>query len=98
MGGNPQVVAVDVNLSGVPARRRVVERSEAAKGKTDLTSAPIIVAGGRGLKQKENFSLIFELAEAIGASVGASPPVGDAEWLPRQYQVGSSGQTVSPRM
>jgi electron transfer flavoprotein alpha subunit len=54
--------------------------------------------GGRGLKQKENFNVIFELAEAVGGSVGASRPVVDAEWLPREYQIGSSGQTVSPRL
>jgi electron transfer flavoprotein alpha subunit len=50
------------------------------------------------LKEKQNFNLIFELAEAMGASVGASRPVVDSEWLPREYQVGSSGQTVSPRL
>jgi electron transfer flavoprotein alpha subunit len=56
------------------------------------------VAGGRGLKQKENFSLISELADALGGAVGASRPVVDAEWLPREYQIGSSGQTVSPKL
>jgi electron transfer flavoprotein alpha subunit len=96
-GGSPEVVAFPVQLSG-GSRRKVLERMEAPKGKTDLTSAPIIVSGGRGLKQKENFSLVFELAEAIGGSVGASRPVVDAEWLPREYQIGSSGQTVSPRL
>src|SRR5262249_8919837 len=75
-----------------------VDRSEAPKGQADLTSAPIIVAGGRGLKQKENFSLIFELAEALGGAVGASRPVVDAEWLPREYQIGSSGQTVALKL
>ena len=79
-------------------RRKLIELSGVQKGKADLSSAPIIVSGGRGLKQKENFSLIFELAEAIGGSVGASRPVVDAEWLPREYQVGSSGQTVSPKL
>jgi electron transfer flavoprotein alpha subunit len=79
-------------------KRRVVERVEAPKGQADLTSAPIIVAGGRGLKQKENFNLVFELANAVGGSVGASRPVVDAEWLPREYQIGSSGQTVSPKL
>jgi electron transfer flavoprotein alpha subunit len=79
-------------------RRKLVERVGAQKGKADLSSAPIIVSGGRGLKQKENFNLIFELAEAIGGSVGASRPVVDAEWLPREYQIGSSGQTVSPKL
>ena len=56
------------------------------------------MAGGRGLKQKENFSLIFDLAEALGGAVGASRPVVDAEWLPREYQIGSSGQTVAPKL
>ncbi|HYR90463.1 MAG TPA: electron transfer flavoprotein subunit alpha/FixB family protein [Terriglobia bacterium] len=96
-GGSAEVVAFPVQLSG-GSRRKLLERVEAPKGKADLSSAPIIVSGGRGLKQKENFSLVFELAEAIGGSVGASRPVVDAEWLPREYQVGSSGQTVSPRL
>jgi electron transfer flavoprotein alpha subunit len=96
-GGSAEVVALPAQLSGGP-RRKVLERVEAPKGKADLSSAPIIVSGGRGLKQKENFSLVFELAEAIGGSVGASRPVVDAEWLPREYQIGSSGQTVSPRL
>ena len=96
-GGNPEVVNLPVEIPVRP-RRKVVERGEAQKGKADLTSAPIIVAGGRGLKQKENFVLISELAEAMGGSVGASRPVVDAEWLPREYQIGSSGQTVSPKL
>jgi len=96
-GGNAEVVTLPVTINAAP-RRKVLERVEATKGKADLSSAPIIVSGGRGLKEKQNFSLIFELAEAMGASVGASRPVVDAEWLPREYQVGSSGQTVSPRL
>jgi electron transfer flavoprotein alpha subunit len=96
-GGNAEISSFPVTLKNA-ARRKVVERTEAPKGKVDLTSAPIIVSGGRGLKEKQNFSLVFELAEAIGASVGASRPVVDAEWLPREYQIGSSGQTVSPKL
>ena len=96
-GGNAEVIVFPVQLTGTP-KREILNRVEAPKGQTDLSSAPIIVSGGRGLKQKENFNLIFELAEAIGGSVGASRPVVDAEWLPREYQVGSSGQTVSPRL
>ena len=96
-GGNAEVIVFPVQLTGTP-KRKILNRVEAPKGQTDLSSAPIIVSGGRGLKQKENFNLIFELAEAIGGSVGASRPVVDAEWLPREYQVGSSGQTVSPRL
>jgi electron transfer flavoprotein alpha subunit len=97
VGGSAEVVSFPVQPTAAP-RRRVVERVEAPRGKADLTSAPIIVSGGRGLKQKENFNVIFELAEAVGGSVGASRPVVDAEWLPREYQIGSSGQTVSPRL
>jgi electron transfer flavoprotein alpha subunit len=97
MGGNAAVEKLSLDVPA-PVKRKVIERVEARKGKTDLTSAPIIVSGGRGLKQKENFALISELAEAIGGSVGASRPVVDAEWLPREYQIGSSGQTVSPKL
>jgi len=96
-GGSAELASFPVSFAGKP-RRTVVERVEAPKGQTDLSSAPIIVSGGRGLKEKANFNLIFELAEALGASVGASRPVVDADWLPREYQIGSSGQTVSPRL
>jgi electron transfer flavoprotein alpha subunit len=96
-GGNAEIASFQVTLAGSP-RRTVVERVEAPKGKADLTAAPVIVAGGRGLKEKQNLNIVFELAEAMGASVGASRPVVDAEWLPREYQIGSSGQTVSPKL
>jgi electron transfer flavoprotein alpha subunit len=95
-GGNAEVVKIPAQPAA--SRRKLLERVGVQKGKVDLSSAPIIVSGGRGLKQKENFSMIFELAEAIGGSVGASRPVVDAEWLPREYQIGSSGQTVSPKL
>lgn len=97
LGGNAEVTSFPVQIQSA-SRRKVLERVEAPKGKADLSSAPIIVSGGRGLKQKENFNLIFELADAIGGAVGASRPVVDAEWLPREYQIGSSGQTVSPKL
>jgi electron transfer flavoprotein alpha subunit len=97
-GGSPEVEALSVDMSKVPARRRLLGQSKAPKGNVDLGSAAIIVAGGRGLKQKENFSLISDLADALGGAVGASRPVVDAEWLPREYQIGSSGQTVAPKL
>lgn len=97
-GGTAEAEPVTVDLTAITTRRRVLGRSQAPKGEVDLASASIIVAGGRGLKQKENFGLISELAGAFGGAVGASRPVVDAEWLPREYQIGSSGQTVAPRL
>jgi electron transfer flavoprotein alpha subunit len=97
-GGTPEIATVAVDLGGATPGRKVLGKTQAPKGQVDLTSAPVIVAGGRGLKQKENFSLISDLADALGGAVGASRPVVDAEWLPREHQIGSSGQTVSPRL
>jgi electron transfer flavoprotein alpha subunit len=97
-GGTPEKEVLSVDFTKIPVRRRSLGLSKSSKGNVDLASASIIVAGGRGLKQKENFSLISELADALGGAVGASRPVVDAEWLPREYQIGSSGQTVSPKL
>jgi electron transfer flavoprotein alpha subunit len=97
-GGSPEVVSYPVDFGNIADRRRVVARQEAPKSAVDLTSAPVIVAAGRGLKQKENLAIVAELAEVLGGVVGASRPVVDAEWMPREYQVGSSGQTVAPKL
>ncbi len=70
---------------------------ESAEG-VDLTAANIIVAVGRGIKEKENLGLIENLAKALGGEVAASRPVCDNGWLPMDRQVGSSGQTVAPRL
>jgi electron transfer flavoprotein alpha subunit len=67
-----------------------------SSSKVELTEAQIIVSGGRGLKEPTNFKLIEELAEALGAAVGASRAVVDAGWKPHSYQVGLTGKTVSP--
>jgi electron transfer flavoprotein alpha subunit len=64
---------ISVDFSGINERRRVIGRSEAPRGEVDLASAPIIVSGGRGLKQKENFSLIFDLARALNGAGGRIP-------------------------
>jgi electron transfer flavoprotein alpha subunit len=70
---------------------------EAARA-VDLTSADIIVAVGRGIKEKENIPVVEALAQALGAELAASRPICDAGWLPMDRQVGSSGQTVSPKV
>jgi len=69
-----------------------------SEGKLDVAEADIIVSGGRGMKGPENFHLIEELAEALGAAVGASRAVVDAGWRPHREQVGQTGKTVSPTL
>jgi len=64
----------------------------------DLTAADIIVSVGRGIKEKENIPIVEELAKAMGAELAASRPICDNGWLPMERQVGSSGQTVSPKV
>jgi electron transfer flavoprotein alpha subunit len=64
----------------------------------DLTAAELIVSVGRGIKEKENIAIVEELAKALGAELAASRPICDAGWLAMERQVGSSGQTVSPKM
>jgi len=64
----------------------------------DLTAADIIVSVGRGIKEKENIPVVEELAKALGAELAASRPICDAGWLPMERQVGSSGQTVAPKV
>lgn len=64
----------------------------------NIEEANIIIAGGRGLGSKENFKLIYELADVIGASIACTRPVVDRGWLPASQQVGQSGKTVSPKL
>jgi electron transfer flavoprotein alpha subunit len=78
--------------------REVLGYEEAAAHQVDLTKAGIIVAVGRGVGGADKLGPIEELARALGAEIGASRPVIDSGWLPRERQIGSSGQTVSPRL
>ena len=64
----------------------------------DLSAAPVIVSVGRGIGEQENIALVEELASALGAELAASRPICDNGWLPMERQVGSSGQTVSPKL
>ena len=86
-------------VSGLSSRTKFKEIKVAAAGGHDLTKAEIVVSGGRGLQKPENFDEVLKpLVEALGAQMGASRPVVDAGWLPHEYQVGSSGQVVTPKL
>ena len=69
-----------------------------AKATVDLTKSEIIVAVGRGIKSRENIALAQQLADVLGADLAASRPICDADWLPIDRQIGSSGQTVAPKV
>jgi electron transfer flavoprotein alpha subunit len=98
-GSGPAAETLVIELNDTDSRVRVKETvREAASGATSLTSAKTIVAGGRGLKEPDNFKLVEELAAALQASVGATRAVVDAGWRPHQEQIGQTGHTVSPRL
>lgn len=86
---------IDVNSPNLSTKVTEIKKSE---GKLDVAEAEIIVSGGRGLKEAHNFSLIENLAETLGAAVGASRAVVDAGWRPHREQVGQTGKTVSPTL
>jgi electron transfer flavoprotein alpha subunit len=87
-----------VDLSGVSIRSNPLEKFQEAKQAVDLTQAERIVAVGRGIKSQENIPLIQDLATALKAELAASRPICDNEWLPMDRQIGSSGQTVAPKL
>ena len=88
-----------VSLAGEVTGARVINRVVAERGeRPDLTEASIVVSGGRGTGGAEGFQVIEQLADALGAAVGASRAVTDAGWYPHQFQVGQTGKTVSPQL
>lgn len=96
----PQIETLNLAMDGADFGAVVREIREAAGAKLDVAEAPVIVSGGRGMREPENFKLLEELAEAFGgrAAVGASRAVVDAGWRPHAEQVGQTGKTVSPTL
>lgn len=86
------------NIAPGEIKSKVTEVKAGSKDKLDVTEADIIVSGGRGLKGAENFHLISDLANKLGAAQGASRAVVDAGWRPYEEQVGQTGKTVSPSL
>ncbi len=98
-GANPApITTVAVKLNAEAIRAKPEERFREAKQAIDLTQAEVIVAVGRGIKAPENVNLAQKLADALGAELGASRPICDSGWLPMDRQIGSSGQTVAPKL
>jgi electron transfer flavoprotein alpha subunit len=96
--GTAQVRKVAPNLDASIVRTRPKELFRESQRAVDLGAAEIIVSVGRGIKEAENIPMVEKLAAALGAELAASRPICDAGWLPMERQVGSSGQTVSPKM
>ncbi len=87
-----------VSLSAEHIRTKPLDLFKEAKSAVDLTQAPLIVAIGRGIKAPENIPQAEALAKALGGEIAASRPICDEGWLPMERQIGSSGQTVAPKL
>jgi len=88
--------AMTDDLSGIG--RRFLEVIEAEVGDVDITKSEVLVSVGRGIEDEDNMEIVFDLAEAMGADVSCSRPIVDSKWLEKPRQVGSSGQTVKPKI
>jgi electron transfer flavoprotein alpha subunit len=96
--GTAEVSVFTPAIDAAQIRTRPGEPFRGSEQTVDLGSAPLIVSVGRGIKEADNLPLVQELATALGAELAASRPICDNGWLPMERQVGSSGQTVSPKL
>ena len=97
-GGSAEVQDFSPTFSDFSTRAELVEQTQEESSGPSIEDADVIVAGGRGLGSPESFSLVEELAAALGGAVGATRAVVDAGWYPYPTQVGQTGKTVSPRL
>jgi electron transfer flavoprotein alpha subunit len=97
-GGSTSITKIDIQIDSAIVRQKPEAPFREAKQAVDLGQAERIVAVGRGIKSLENIPLAEKLAKAIDAEVAASRPICDNGWLPMERQIGSSGQTVAPRL
>lgn len=96
--GKAPVKPVAVELKPEQIRTKPLELFREAKQAVDLTQAPVLVSVGRGIKAPENIAMAEKLAKLMGGEVSASRPICDEGWLPMDRQIGSSGQTVAPKL
>jgi electron transfer flavoprotein alpha subunit len=92
------VETVNLEVPAETVRNKPHEVFKEAKQAVDLTQAEIIVSVGRGIKEQKNIELAKQLADALGGEIAASRPICDSGWLPMDRQIGSSGQTVAPKL
>ncbi|HEX4170502.1 MAG TPA: electron transfer flavoprotein subunit alpha/FixB family protein [Bryobacteraceae bacterium] len=97
-GSQAAVESFPVTLEAQHIRGKPEEPFRESQRSVDLSAANVIVSVGRGIKDKENLALVEELAQVLGAELAASRPICDNGWLPMERQVGSSGQTVAPKL
>jgi electron transfer flavoprotein alpha subunit len=97
-GSGAPVTPIDVRIDTAQIRQRPEAPFQEAKAAVDLSQAERIVAVGRGIKSQENLPVAEQLAKALGAEMAASRPICDNGWLPMERQIGSSGQTVAPKL
>jgi electron transfer flavoprotein alpha subunit len=92
------MVDKSAEVGALTAARRYLETIVAEAGDVDITKQNVLVSVGRGIQEQDNIAIAQELADALGGAVSCSRPVVDAKWLPKSRQVGSSGQTVKPKV
>jgi electron transfer flavoprotein alpha subunit len=95
---NGRIEDKSAEVGTLTVRRRYLETIAAETGDVDITKEPVLVSIGRGIGEQENIEIAEDLAEALGAAVSCSRPVVDAKWMDKSRQVGSSGQTVRPKV
>ena len=97
-GKEGTITREDIHVAADQIRTKLIERIEEVAAAVNLEEAEIIVSGGRGVGSEEGFGVIRELADVLGATVGASRAAVDEGWIPRAHQVGQTGKTVGPKL
>jgi electron transfer flavoprotein alpha subunit len=97
-GAKAPIRSVSVNLPPDQIRTKPLDLFREAKQAVDLSQAPVLVSVGRGIKAPENIAMAEKLAKLLGGEISASRPICDEGWLPMERQIGSSGQTVAPKL